>query len=391
MGNKTDRIRELEGNLEAARVLLRNIGDAMGVELDTATTVSETLPLHRNFLNALRAKTDAPVKGVTEVAVPRPRAAPAAPGSWDTFDQHVDDQIDRLAEQGLTAPRGDGALARSSDFGVSDEQFDDATNRNTSRDIARELGLEVHEDLGAMLLAIYAEILRVKNIGADIAAPSTNKALAKGDTLAQAIEHGHAQASDLRDGATQARAIVSRIAAVMQIPVWDKDGTELLERAQRWEGWKHELKARIRWLRGGYSTPTLRARDVPDEHAATELQVHLDRLLSPKELADWLKANQRAGEVKVDAGPLVAPYPFEFRAGDVVPILAALESRADVTVIEKLGSTRTEGLVTLFRDISMSRVSTDEFTRTMNVVILPILARQRAAQRLPEDATRPTE
>jgi len=405
MGHKTDRIRELEGELTAARLLLRHIGDTVGVEIEMPTTAAEAVREHQRFLEALRgarpvdwdkAKTTSREAlrdfEATHLNPPR-RSKPAAPGSWDTFDEHVDEQIDRLSEQGLTTPpsRG-GALVRSDDV-ATDFTLDDldAMHRSTIRDIARELGLALqgnHDDVDR-LQAIYAEILRLKNIGADIAAPSTNKALAKGDSLAQAIEHGHAQTADLRDGATQARMIVNRIAAVMQIGKWDADGTELLERAQRWENWKHELKQRIRVLRTAFGSAASEDSRL-NRHIADELDRHLARLMAPKELADWLMANERAGvTVKVEAGPTVPPYPFEFRSGDIVPILAALESRADVTIIEKLGTTRTEGLVTAFRDISLSRVSTDEFARTMNAVILPILARQRAAQRLPEDATDP--
>jgi len=44
---------------------------------------------------------------------------------------------------------------------------------------------------------------------------------------------------------------------------------------------------------------------------ANELRAHLGRLLSTKEMADWLKVNEKAGAAaaKVDAGSPVPPLP----------------------------------------------------------------------------------
>jgi hypothetical protein len=174
----------------------------------------------------------------------------------------------------------------------------------------------------------------------------------------------------------------------MQIDKWDKDGTELLERAQRWEGWKHELKQRVRVLA---SFPGSVEERAINGMIANELRAHLGRLLSTKEMADWLKTNERAaGAVKVDAGPPVPPYPFEFRPSDGGAIGRAIDESLSRDP-DPPGPDLRDRLIEMtkvFDGIGSSHMSAEEFARTMNLVILPILARQRAAQKVPEDASR---
>lgn len=395
MGQKTDKIRELEGELTAARHLLRHIGDTVGCEFEEPTTVAEAQREHKRFLDALRAMKGAaqdlgPVLDGLKAKYPNRPITVRVPGDWDTFDEHVDAQIDRMAEQGLTTPASGALARREPDPGFTQEEAD-AMDRSTIRDIARELGLGAQgdPDSGELLPAILAEIVRVKSLGSDVAAPSTNKSLSKGDSLADAIMHGHAQASDLRDATTQARMIVNRIAAVMQIGTWDKDGTELLERAQRWENWKYEIMQRIRALR---ATPgvLLLSGDPVNGCIADELDRHLQRMLAPSDLARWLKSNEKAaGAVKVDAGPPVPPYPFDFKTTDVHYIRKAVNAAAVADGVDGALATRLQSVGSMLHDLAASMTGSQEFVLTMNLVILPILARQRAARRVPEDAVPP--
>lgn len=402
MGQKTDKIKELQNELAAERYLLRKIGDTVGCEFEPPTTTAEATKEHQRFLDALRNMSGGGL-GVVDWDKAKPasrprRLRPAAPGSWDTHDEEVDEQIDRLEAQGLTKPRQSsntleqfeasvlspprGALV-TTDFTQADI---DGILRSTIRDIAHELGLNEAMDPAEALGAIHEEIVRVKNQGADVEAESGSKFLSANKSLGQAIAHDHAQAADLRDAATAARTIVARLAAVMQIGQWDKDGTELLERAQKWEMWKFDLMKRIKELRArptvGVVVGTSSEVHATDMKVADELQRQLDRLLSPKELGNWLKSLEKAaaaGAVKMDAGPPVPPYPFKSSPSDATHILSAVRSRfADDC-----------DLAILFKDIVGSRVASEEFARTMNLVILPILARQRAAQKVPEDASRP--
>lgn len=409
MGQKTDKIKELQNELAAERYLLRKIGDTVGIEFEPPTTTAEATKEHQRFLDALRNMSGGGL-GLVDWDKAKPasrprRPRPVAPGSWDTHDEEVDEQIDRLEAQGLTQPReGGGAMVRrdSGDAYSSlppDIAFEHAGIDQTVTSIAHELGLNVAQmPLGEALGAIHEEIVRVKNQGADVEAESGSKFLSANKSLGQAIAHDHAQAADLRDAATAARTIVARLAAVMQIGQWDKDGTELLEWAQKWVGWRYDVMKRIRELRSatshGFSDPSIDER-VTNAKIADELQRHLDRLLSPKELATWLKSLEKSGAVsavKVDAGPPVPPYPFEFTVIDPPVIEEVLKVGAahDASCSHsERRSKRVDAIIEVFRLISNSRTATEEFARTMNLVIFPILARQRAAQKVPEDASRP--
>ena len=256
--------------------------------------------------------------------------------------------------------------------------------------IARELGLGV----GAMrhdeaLAQIHQEILRIKNSGSDVQAESTDKALTKGDSLGEAVAHGHSQNAELRAEVTRARSIINRLASVMQVGQWDRDGTELLERAQQYENWKHDLKRRIRELCDG---PALGVDEVAvNGHIADELQAHLARLMAPKELAGWLKSRPPRDVVRAATGTVVyLPYPFTFKTDDVA--LLHVEHRAtgirSAMAIGNMGNggSRYLEMSGVFGEIRESQVASEEFVRFMNAVILPILARQRAALRPPNDA-----
>jgi hypothetical protein len=398
MGHQDDKIEELERELARARHLLRCIGDTMGIEFEPPTTNSEVIQEHHRFLEAF-----APMFKAYRTQNPTPAKSnprPAAPGSWDTHDEEVDAQIDRLEAQGLTQAREPGAGTVSvgnspelrlthSPTGHQHGVTSDIILNEQIQAIAHELGLNMDEmPLSEALSAILEEIVRVKNQGADVEAESGSKFLSAGKSLGQAIAHDHAQAAELRDGVAQARTIVARLAAVMQIGTWDKDGTELLERAQRWEGWKYHLMQRVKALR---SAPEHKANALERgtyEAVAVELQRQLDRLLSPKELQNWLKALEKAGAaVKVDAGPPVPPYPFEFRPSDGGVIGRAIDESLSLDPDPPAPALR-ERLIEMskvFDGIGNSQVSAEEFARTMNLVILPILARQRAAQKVPGD------
>lgn len=394
MGQKTDRIKELEGNLSCYRKLLRHIGDTLGGVEFEVTDETDVAIAHQRFLDAIRRmKEPLPPREPGDfkesiLSQPRRRSRPTAPGSWDTHDELVDEQIERMEAQGLTKPRESGGVLVRRDDGEFAPLLADLAPIILL--IAGELGLNVGEARhDEALTAIHEEIVRVKNQGADVEAESGSKFLSAGKSLGQAIAHDHAQAAELREGAALARTIVARLAAVMQIDKWDKDGTELLERAQRWEGWKHELKRRIRALR---ASGLNQAEFDFNKGIADELQRQLERLMSGKEMADWLKANEKAGAVKVDAGPPALPYPFEFRADDV-PLMQVAHIKASMDTGTTMGPralTRWSDLGNTFTEIAASRVATEEFARTMNLIVLPILARQRAAQKVPKDAT-PTE
>lgn len=364
MGKKSERIEELTTELEATKVLLRGVGDSVGVVIDGPVTMADIPRLTREFADGLRA--GAPRSSAAIASAPR-RKRSVADMPWDTFDEHVDEAIDRLDEQGLTRKEGGEAPG------------DDPLS--VIADIARELGI-VGDTPGDTIRLIRAEIVRLKN-GGDIGAPSSSTALTKGDTLSDVFTHAHDQNRHLRDETQQARTVLGRIAAVMQVDRWDADGTQILERAQVYEAWKHALKLRIKDL---LATGSIAKGSGADVLIAEELQAHLDKLMTARELSDWNKARStwvKRAAAAVAAAPLIAPYPFTFRNSDLAVIRHAM--------VDDEGVERRDLLSRVLSDIGDSVVSTDELVRFLNRDILPILARQRAAQRLPETGSATTE
>ncbi len=403
MGKKSDRIEELMAELHdataelmATRFLLRGMGDMVGAEIEAPSSMEVAQRCLIEFGDALQRRwsTGVPplIPGLrmrppapSRTASPTKTSAKVADMPWHTFDEEVDEQIDRLDEQGLTKPRENGAMTVVAS--TTDEDEADGAIQ-TIDDLARELGIQPRDTPMATLAAAHQEVLRIKNIGSDVQASSSNKALTKGDSLAESVAHGHAQNAELRDGVTQARTIVNRIAAVMQIGAWDKDGTELLERVQQYENWKHDLKRRIRELQvAPIPVDAIRDEVSVNGHVADELQSHLARLMAPKELADWLKSRPRDSVVKA-ASPVHLPYPFTFKQTDIHCLRVATRDAGLESRVESL-TIRLEGLSTMLHELAASNTAADELTRLMNVVILPILARQRSAQRIPEDTDPP--
>jgi hypothetical protein len=110
--------------------------------------------------------------------------------------------------------------------------------------------------------------------------------------------------------------------------------------------------------------------------------------MSTKEMADWLKTNDRAAGAVKDAGLPVPPYPFEFKQTDIHHIRMAVNHAEAAGGVNTDLAVRLNGIGCALHDLAASLVGSQEFARTMNLVILPILARQRAAQKVPEDASR---
>lgn len=362
MGKKTDQIEALTAELEATKILLRGFGDTVGVVIDRPITPADIPRYTREFTDAMRGGAAAQPSHVAlaELAK-RPRPSRMS-GDWNTFDDHVDDQIDRFEAQGLTDKDG----AKSED---EDDPLEIVAN------IAREIGVTGATPADTLRL-IYEEVLRLKNPG-DIAAPSDSRALAKGDTLGDAFSHAHDQNQHLREGVQQVRTVLQRIAAVMQVDRWDPDGTEICERAQTYEGWKHALKKRIKDLLAGVS-----GTGAINQAIAQELQSHLERLMTRRELVDWNKSRdtwvKRAAEAAAIT-PMIEPYPFTFRNSDLAMIRHALV----------FDEARARSLMGVFADICDSVVATDAWVKFMNRDLSPILARQRAAQRIPQHSSEP--
>lgn len=256
---------------------------------------------------------------------------------------------------------------------------DSATSAWTAiADIARELGIgDIEREfwsnpdgaLGAALREIRAEILRIKNPSGDVAADAAG-ALSKGDTLGEAISHNRAAQQSLELELGKAREIIQRLAGAMQISQWDVDGTELVERAQRWDGFKHALRKSLDVWRARASSPDLGAGTNPTGAIVLELSGFLALLTSHSSLAAWLKNKPKVASdalLSVASDPPLTTFSKE-SLSDIVTCLHATE-------VDRAGSSWTVAKMTSVMD---SSVASAEFVNLMNLVILPILARQGA-------------
>lgn len=164
--------------------------------------------------------------------------APGALGTepMNTFDDLVEQEIERFGDEAVR-PAG-GALANRAP-GLNPYQS------NVISQIWRELGIPgdtMSED------EILAAVRNLKNAGGDVEAEAT-PGTASGHSLVEAMAHGRQLEHGLREELTRARSIIGRVAGALQVSQWDADGTEIVERAQRVEKAKHELRRVISVLR----------------------------------------------------------------------------------------------------------------------------------------------
>jgi hypothetical protein len=358
----------------AANMLIQQIGREVGVIVNEQIVPSNASEYGARILAAIRAvrqraRTDG--AATDEVLSGSRMEAP---------DHDIDREIDHANE----VLHNEVALAKA------DPLFGDVPTTtlvsgviDAIARIAREFDLDTTDSPGEALGRIHLEILRLKNPSGDVTSEADNPALSKGDSLAQAIEHNAAERDHLHTELTRARAIISRIAAAMQIGTWDADGTQILEKVQRWETLKHVLSRRIHELRSGSPDPS--GNIGKQWHAARpaiaiELEHHLARLMAPKEFAKWLEGKP-PGVVTPAVAELAEQPPATdqaatemMSAGDIVRLSRVIRQSVDVSDV-LIGF-----LDRVFGAMARSVEASSEFLNLMNLVVLPLLARQAAAR-----------
>ncbi len=363
--SKKDRIAELEAQTDtmavsvaAANMVVQQIGFDLGitVEMITPGNASGYGALILTAIRALRQRARTEPGATSEDE--------ALPGSrMEASNRDMDLEIDRANALAQNRHNADVPVTPLEVAGVIDA-------------IARELDLDPGDHPPSEALRqIHQEMLRLKTPGDT--APETGRH----DTLAQAIAHNAAERDHLNTELTRARALIGRVAAAMQIGAVDADGTQILEKVQRWESFKHVLRRRIGELRSGASGA--------DQAIADELQAHLCRLMAPREFAKWLETKPN-GVVT----PLVALIartagsiePFEeMGPGDIVRLSRLIRKSPDA------GDALIAYLDAAFWAMAQSVDASREFCNLMNLVVLPILARQSAAQKIDQPTGEPTD
>lgn len=348
MGQKTDRINELEANRGAAMSLIRSIGEMLDVEVGDDVTPTNAPRYMARFAAAVHDR-----QGDSE----------ALPGDRLPQFTDMDAEIDR-ANEGREGREGHALARRPGDSALRER----SAASTVIEDIAHELDLDV-SGLPAQeaLAAIYAKLLRIKNPSGDIGPEVTDPALSKGDTFAEAMAHNAGERRHLGDELTRARTLLSRIASAMQVETWDADGTELLEKVQRWDTFRVILKRRIAAFEEAavkLEPPgrTLGAHEI-SELLAGEFRSLLSSLVSTREFLDFTKNKPKSVVSGAVLEASIAAPSRRFNAEHLALLLTALDSAWP------------QGL----RGSFFSPVVSSEFIRLMNLIILPLVERYAQA------------
>lgn len=354
---KRQQIEDLQLENDASNQLIRQLGDILGISVDSDITPQNVVGYMAKFSAALSSNHPiAPTAGQPGLSG----------GNFNTFDEDIDDEIDRANR---TSGAGNAMVVR--DVVVRDvvAQSHGDTTKEVITSIGQEVGMADAHMLtpSAALREILGRIRLLKGTG-DVG-ESDNPQVSKGDSLQQAIQHNSSMRQHLDSEVARVRAIVARIAGAMQISKWDDDGTELIEKIQRWETFKHVLSRRIKEL---LVRPSADQGAVPGFVVAQELELILAKLMAPREFAKWLE-NKPRGTVSQAIMEIATatPPPSNFAMTDLIDLVMLLQ-RTDGTVSKPVRA--------LLQDLRDSSTAADEFVRLMNLVIFPIVARQRAAQ-----------
>lgn len=333
MGEKADKLMR---ELEPTRSLLRQVGDMMGVEIEGTITMGNAPQYLKQFQSAF------------EMA----RTRPAAPAP-KSFDDVIDEEIERAGLAGATAA---GALVPRSDITTdfTEDSNASAVDRESLKRIAAMVGAENDTPT-----AIQQALERVMGAGGDVEVP-------KGDTLLEAIEHGHQQEHELRNRLRGASMLIQRIANALQVEIkaGDVDGEAILGAIQRFEVAKVMMRRRIVELRA------LKA-DKAATSTADELEIQFVRMLSPAETDYWNKS-------KASPGSNYPSHPFVFDVLDLGRLAAFVALPFPKDSSEE--ANRRRDLHVLMQEISNCPLASGHFTAAMRET-LEILARERAAPR----------
>lgn len=127
------------------------------------------------------------------------------------------------------------------------------------------------------------------------------------DAMAKAINHDRKIREEMRGELAAARMVINRIAAIMGVQKWDADGSEIVEKAQRWVGFAGALKKRIRVLETcstpSYSSQALRLARLE------EVTAIYAQFMGTGDLARWLATipNDTATAATLAAAEPLAP------------------------------------------------------------------------------------
>jgi hypothetical protein len=248
--------------------------------------------------------------------------------------------------------------------------------------IARALGIDL-DTAGTItdeMILVAVERLRNPHLDdGDRAGVKDALVVGKNDSLAEAIQHNRAERAGLLDDVTRARSATSRVAAALGVSQWNKDGDELVEKAQRFGVFHYWLRKRLRDHEQAADLP-LEINSMRGALLAAEVRTILAALVGDKELARILQNKPvKASKTVLDLAENPAP------TGNLY--LDRLFDMSDVQLMRDgfrklatgLPGARISQLALVFERMHESAAATEELVSWMNAVVLPILRKQHPA------------
>jgi hypothetical protein len=199
----------------------------------------------------------------------------------------------------------------------------------------------------------------------------------KNDTLAEAMAQNRKERSELDIGLTQARGTVQRLAGALQVSEWNKDGDEIVEKAQRFGIFAYWLKKRL----GELAAPN--AESLTRESRSEEIRTVLAALIGEEKLAKFIqnkpvKVSPTLLDLAENGAPKGNTYlDREFDMSDITILQKATEKFAVAS--GEVNDPRIDQVMLVFKRLSESAAAREEFLSIMNLVVLPLLRRQHPA------------
>lgn len=204
------------------------------------------------------------------------------------------------------------------------------------------------------------------------------------ESLEDIVRRNNWERQTLHDNQRVSNALISRVASALQVTKWDADGTEILEKAQRFSVFVHFLSKRLKALvtlngnGGAGSDPDNdlvdRTRGQQRQAVIDELRTIISALVAPPAVSKFL---HEKSPPRVTQGIFDTALEPEAQVGDLTrsDVLALRDAWA-VYAAERGGTpNRVDWLLSLVK----SEVAVKEFVEIVNILLVPTLNRLKLA------------
>lgn len=183
----------------------------------------------------------------------------------------------------------------------------------------------------------------------------------KQDTLTDIVRANNRERAELNVTSARTNTILSRVASALGVPRWDHDGTEILEKAQRFTTYSHWLKQRLK----GYEAKSNNATEII---LAEEVRTVLAAFVAPEHLSKYIIERKPSAITLAMAAAAEEPAP-EYKLMNRADLLELRDASAAHAA--ERGKVAPPWLAMIAR----SEMVSNDFVDLVNLVILPALQR----------------